>query len=99
MASIPRAVSIFGKGLRCFGVGRMHDDLGRLDDIYVHFEPHLEKEKFRVGLQAVYLEHLGVIGVVHAHPKVRVDARSEVPQNDGVSGIPTIGITRCPLKR
>ena len=80
----------------CFLVGGVYDDLGGFDDVHVHLHSHLEEEELRVGLQTVHLQHLGIVGVVHAEPQVRVDARGEVAQDDRVLAM---GMMRLPLKR
>lgn len=67
-----------------FGVGRMDDDFGRLDDVHVHLHSHLEEEEFRVGLQAVHFEDFGIVGVIDTHPQVGIHARREVAHDNGV---------------
>ena len=62
----------------------MHDDLGRADDVHIHLHAHLEKEELRVALQAVDLEYVRVVGVIDAHPQVRLHAGGELAQYDSV---------------
>ena len=70
--------------LCCFGVSRVYDNLGRTNDVHIHLHSHLEEEELRVSLQAVYLQYLGIVCVVYAHPEVRLHTCRELAEHDGV---------------
>lgn len=73
-------------GLYGFLVGGMYDDFARADDVHVHLHAHLKKEELGVGLQTIDFQDIRVVGIIHAHPEVRVHARGELAQHHRMLG-------------